>query len=287
MEKVKIRLQGHEKFTLREGWLTKGLVQVEKNPKVFQGKEGTDIFGIGNNMVKSLRYWLKAFGLTMDRNREGTILTTLGKLILKYDKYFEINFTLWLLHSNISKNIDEATTWYMFFNKCNLEEFSREEIKKYIYREINKYVKGRDFSVKSMSNDIDVLLNMYGKVNNNSDPEDKIISPLAKLNLIKKIDDRYIKNQPDRRIINEWIILYELAVQMEEKNSISIESISVGEGSISAIYQLTPLTINEYLDKLDALEYIHVDRTAGLDMIYKNKDFTPEQIIDEYYRMQK
>ena len=28
-EKVKIRLQGHEKFVLREGWLNKGIVRIE------------------------------------------------------------------------------------------------------------------------------------------------------------------------------------------------------------------------------------------------------------------
>ena len=51
-DKVKIRLQGHEKFVLREGWLNKGIMQVKNNPTVFLGKEGPDVFGIGNNMVK-------------------------------------------------------------------------------------------------------------------------------------------------------------------------------------------------------------------------------------------
>ena len=32
-----IRLKGHEKFHLREGWITKGLYGVSKNPKVFTG----------------------------------------------------------------------------------------------------------------------------------------------------------------------------------------------------------------------------------------------------------
>lgn len=47
-KKIKIRLQGHEKFALRDGWLNKGLVNVNEDPKVFQEKEGPDIFGIGN-----------------------------------------------------------------------------------------------------------------------------------------------------------------------------------------------------------------------------------------------
>ena len=49
-----IRLKGHEKFHLREGWITKGLYGVDKNPKVFTGNEGTDQLGVGTNMVKSI-----------------------------------------------------------------------------------------------------------------------------------------------------------------------------------------------------------------------------------------
>ena len=51
--KVDMKLQGHEKFTLRDGWLNKGLMMVSRDPMAFQGKNGPDIFGIGNNMVKS------------------------------------------------------------------------------------------------------------------------------------------------------------------------------------------------------------------------------------------
>ena len=34
-EKVKLRLQGHEKFALREGWLNKGLAILGETPDVF------------------------------------------------------------------------------------------------------------------------------------------------------------------------------------------------------------------------------------------------------------
>ena len=56
----KIKMKGHESFSIREGWLTKGLLEVAANPKVFSEKDQTDIFGIGTNMVKSLKYWLQA-----------------------------------------------------------------------------------------------------------------------------------------------------------------------------------------------------------------------------------
>lgn len=283
-EKVKIRLQGHEKFALREGWLTKGLMEISDNPKVFSEREAPDIFGIGSNMVKSLRYWLKAFGLIVENGNAGVKLTDIAQIIQKYDMYFEDIFTLWVLHSHIAKNIDEATSWYMFFNRCDVEDFDREQINSVVGREISKYINNENFSGKSLSSDIDVVLSMYGKVKEMADPEDKNISPFAQLELIKNNDNFYTKVQTDRRIVSEWNVLYELAFWFKETSSVSIETISYGEKSLSAIYQMNSVAINEYLDRLDALGYIHVDRTAGLDMIYNETVLSPEEIMKEYYR---
>jgi len=290
-KRPKIRLQGHEKFLLREGWLNKGINLVSETSDIFQGKEGPDKFGVGNNMVKAIRYWLKAFTLINDRPGHGAELTELGNIIKENDPYLEEMFTLWVLHSNLVKNVEEATTWFMFFNRCDIEEFSKEEIFKQIYREIFKYAGRDDFSEQSLKNDIDLLLNMYGKEKGFSDPEEKNVSPLAQLGLVKKGEalpgkkgeTTYIKSHPDRRSINEWVILYELAVMLEETDNISIDTVSIGEKSIGAIYQLSRVAINEYLDKLDALEFIRVDRTAGLDMIYKIGDLNKEQILRNYY----
>jgi hypothetical protein len=40
---------------------------------------------------------------------------------------------------------------------------------------------------------------------------------------------------------------------------------------------------NELLDKIEAMGYIRVDRTAGLDMVYKVKDINSETILNDYY----
>lgn len=282
-DKIKIRLQGHEKFVLREGWLNKGITQVRENPTVFMGKEGPDVFGIGNNMVKSLRYWLKAFGLIVEKGTLGVTLSDCGEVIKKYDAYFEDIFTLWVLHSNIVHNVEEATAWYLFFNNCDVEDMEKEQIVQILIRELNKYTNNMMFSEKSLRSDVDVILSMYGKVKEMVDPEDKNISPFAQLDLIKNTEGNYSKSQPDRRKVTEWSILYELARHLSEKEFVSIDEISEGTGSICSIYQIGSVAINEFLDKLDTMGYIRVDRTAGLDIIYKISDMTKETIMKEYY----
>lgn len=281
---VKIKLQGHEKFALRDGWLNKGLIMVNKNPAAFQGKNGPDIFGIGNNMVKSLRYWLKAFGLIEERQSKGAVLTELGKLILKYDPYFEDIFTIWILHSYIAKNCDDATSWFMFFNRVDIDDMDKDQVESILQREIAKYAVGATYSDKSVKNDLDVLLNMYSKSRELVNPEDKSISPFGQLNLVKNIDGRYTKVHPNSKDINEWVVLYELAELLENHKYISIEDAIEGENGLAKIFQLTLVSANEYLDRLEALEYIRITRTAGLDVIYKVSDLSPLNIIEKYYK---
>ena len=171
VEKIKMRLQGHEKFALREGWISKALMILPDNPDIFLRKDAPDRFGIGNNMVKSLRYWIKAFGLVRDCGVNGTLLTEFGEVIKKHDPFIESPFTLWMLHSNIARNCEEATTWYMFFNRCDADDLEKTEIETILLREVKKYASGQSFSEKSLYNDVDVLLNMYGRTREKSDPE--------------------------------------------------------------------------------------------------------------------
>ena len=59
--KRNMKFRAHETFSIRKGWLNKGMKQVAKDPSVFVSKEYNpmDVLGIGSNMVKSLRYWLQ------------------------------------------------------------------------------------------------------------------------------------------------------------------------------------------------------------------------------------
>ena len=188
------------------------------------------------------------------------------------------------MHSNIAKNIEEATSWFMFFNRCQVDDLNRDQIQQILKREISKYVEGESFSENSLKSDVDVLLNMYSNTKEISDPEDKNISPFAELKLLKKVDGRYSKVHADKRLVSEWIVLYELADRLQEKESVSIEELSSGEKGLQCIYQMSIVMINDYLDKLDALGFIHVDRTAGLDMIYKEKEFTTIDVLEDYYK---
>ena len=277
-----IRLQGHEKFALREGWITKGIDGV-LNPdydNVFLEKDSAEILGIGSNMVKSLRYWMRVLGLT---NANGAELSEFGKLVAKYDKYIEDDFTLWIMHSHITKDIHNSTSWYMYFNKCDADDIDKNQIHGILLREILKYTEGKKVSEKSLDSDIDVLLNMYSKRKEKDDPEDKSVSPFCQLGLIKNTSGKYSKIHPSLRNFSEYIVLYEIACLLDGNDGISIEKLIDGINGLSKIYNLSAVMCNELLDRLDAAGYIRVDRTAGLDMIYPINELEANLIVKEYY----
>lgn len=275
------KIKGHEKFSLREGWLTKGMQAIKEPSRVFSSDDGPDVLGVGTNMVKSIRYWMQAFKLVKEDSKRGSELSELGKLILKYDEFIEDPFTVWLLHSQIAHNSSKATTWYLFFNHIEAEEFKKEEIFEVLKKELISYAGTDSFPDGSLRDDIDVLLNMYSKTKEYEDPEDKNSSPLASLGLLRKDKDIYVRKQPDLRIVDSMLILYEIYGMLGEDTSISIDVVFKLSKSI---YQLSRMSLNNYLDLLDNSGYIKVVRTAGLDVIYPILQKTQMQIIEEYYK---
>lgn len=280
----KVKLKGHESFTLREGWLTKGILCVQEDNRIFSGVYGADKLGVGTNMVKSIRHWMQAFMLINETQKDGTRLSDLGEIIAANDIYLEEKFTLWILHSNIAKNNERATIWYLFFNKCEAEEFKKEDLYIILKKELFKYSETDAAPDNSIKDDIDVLLNMYSKSNGSDDPEDKISCPMATLGLIKKENDIFIKKQPDLRQISEWVVLYELSCMFVSEKSLSIDAITEDIGNI---YHMTRVTVNGFLDRLDNSGYIKVDRTAGLDVVYPVNMLLPVDVIREYYKQHK
>lgn len=284
---IKYKIKGHEKFAVREGWLNKGIVAVANKEDLFLKKDAPDILGVGNNMVKSIRYWLKAFKLMEEVQRKGAYLTDLAETIKIHDIYFEDIFTLWMLHSQIVKNSEEATSWHLFFNNCDIEDYTKENIDILMKAEILKYIK-KEISDSSIKDDVSVLLNTYYKDTDSSyDPEDKYVCPLTTLGLLEKIKDKYSKKQPDLSTLSEWVILYELACIFndtnEEINNISIEFLYTGKNSIGNIYNLSSIALNQYLDKLSNMNYIKIDRTAGIDIVYSNFEDNSIEVIKKYY----
>ncbi len=278
----KVKLKGHGSFTIREGWLAKGLFSLKEDNKIFTNKEATDILGIGTNMVTALKYWMYVTGLIEDGKKNEVKLTKLAELILQYDPYIEDIFSLWFLHYNLTQNTDKALIWNIFFNKCNDKNFTKRELLEQIEYDLesNNY----NFNDKMLLDEVNVLIKTYCNDEKKENPENNFICPLVELKILRKIDrEKYQKEKANINNLNYLIVYYGLLNQLNDKNSISIDDLFKMDNSISKIFSLDKNILNEYLEQLKKHEYITINRTAGLNMIYINKRINIEDMFKKYF----
>ncbi len=282
--KQAVRFKGHESFVLREGWLNKGLREVKINPRVFFENYGADALGVGPNMAKAIRYWLKCGGLTDESARTGVKLTWLGELILQKDPYFEEIFSLWVVHCNIARNRSQATAWQIFFNEFDYEEFTREELETAMQKLAAKASGEQKVSPRSVKDDCDALLHMYlGKKRDGRDPEEKNNSPFGGLGLLKKIRDGYVKEQPPLDRLPAEITLYLMAELPGIRQGIHIEELLAIPAGPGKILNLKRTGLMEQLEQLAYESKVILNQTAGLDMAYLPEQTDPKQVLGSYY----
>lgn len=278
----KVKLKGHESFTIREGWLTKGILEIEGRPKLFSEKDVTDILGIGTNMVKALRYWLTVSNLIVEDKKNGYILTELGKLIKEKDPYMEDLFTLYLIHTQIVQNTERALIWNLFFNKCNMKTFSKLDLQARIEYLLES--ENLEYNSKILNDELTAVLKTYVTEQKNDTPEDNFTCPLTELKLVKKVEkDIYSKEKPSMNNLDPYIVYWLILCQIQENNSINIEDLLREDNCVSKLLNLDKILLNEYLDTLKRMDLITLNRTAGLNMVYVNKKYTLKEIFDIHF----
>lgn len=289
--KIKFKLKGHESFQIREGWLRKGIKGIQNDSTIFNSKNATDKLGIGNNMVKSIRFWLQATGLTKEINIKGSkkgqeLTKDFGEIINEYDPYFEDIFTLWLIHYKLVINKDIATSWYLFFNEFNLDEFNKNQMFEGLNMLLKKFSKNSVFSEKSLADDCDCIIKTYfSEKNKNRNPEDNTICPLTELELLDYIPNSniYIKKKPNIEKLDKLVVLYIILDNVKEGRSTDIDKILNEPGNVGKVLNFDRNILNEYLDLLQDERYLEINRTAGLDKVYIKTTMSQVDIMKLYY----
>jgi hypothetical protein len=292
---AKMKFASHQTFYIREGWLAKGLRVIKKQNDIFLRKDAIEELGIGRNMVTALRYWLQATGLTEEvsenRRRVQRLTKDFGEIISKSDPYFEDKTTLWLLHYNLAKNEDLATTWFWFFNKFNYREFD-ENI---FLSQLKNWVKEEGVKVadSSLKRDFDCLINSYLVPSKETvaNPEDNLLCPFRELGLIEYSDEKRRTFRLTRRDIDEMplevfhycILDFVGSGKTFDKEHATIDELLNEETSIGRIFSLGLGELILVLERLQEQGLIHITKTAGLNNVTIIADDTPESIIKLYY----
>lgn len=277
----KVKMKRHESFSIREGWLAKGIRTIKNDFKVFSSPDATDILGIGTNMVKSLKYWMTATCLITD-NSKNVELSEFGKLIDKFDPYLEDMFTWWMIHLKMIMNKDDSYIYNLFFNKCLMKTFSKRDI--YEQLATNLSLNKIEFNENILQDEVNMIIKTYSIDEKIDNPENNFICPLSELNLIRKIDvNTYERVRPDYRNLNYLVVYYLITLLSEDRDYISIDELIKIEDGPSRLLNLDKNLINEYLDEMKRNELIVINRTAGLNMIYFDNKLSLEEIMKKHF----
>ncbi len=159
-ENYQPQLSGHETFPLRYGWLKKAFDAVRETEgdgnsrSVFLADDAIARFGVGKNMVASIRHWATVAGIIKDASGQ-TLTTSLGQRLFAadgLDPYMENPATAWLIHWQLSGN-PSKTTWFWAFSYFPAPSFERDMLVK----SLEKLAKDREWpraSTATIKNDV-------------------------------------------------------------------------------------------------------------------------------------
>jgi len=188
---------GHETFPLRYGWLKKAYDSMscessaDKTARdVFNSEEAIALFGVGKNMVSSMRHWATYTGIL---DSDGQKLSSYAKMILddnELDPWLESPISLWILHWQLASK-PQLMTYYWFFNYFNGTTFDRE----YLQSALLSFCKELSLkapSAMTLKRDVDCFIRTYASKPNKVGQisEDSLESPLSELNLVSTVNRR-------------------------------------------------------------------------------------------------
>ena len=289
-----MKFRAHDTFFIRKGWLSKGMRCVADKPDVFVSREENpmDVLGIGANMVKALRYWLQAVGLTTETNKgkRTQTFTDLGKIVFENDTYIEELGTLYLLQYRLASQVDDATAWYFFFNEFNMTEFSREDF----VSALQKYIKMRDseteYAIRSLNDDFQCIINTYlPRYKSNPtkvSPENNIDCPLGELGLVDILNRKrktYKKSIPSSNTLNPYIVLAVIADNAKGRKEITLNELLTAPCNIGKVFNLDSITMLDALYRIEKTGLIRINRTAGLDVITLQDEFEFIDCVKLFY----
>jgi hypothetical protein len=287
-QSVRLSFSGHESFVCRHYWLRKGFDFVAQN-RSFSSPDTVVSLGVGKNMVSAIRFWLRAFAITNEKDEP----TELGSFLLApkaKDPYLEDIGTLWLLHHSIV-TARNASIYNLFFNGFALEksEFSKEQFLSYLIRHAAE--QGLSLSDKTAQTDVNVFFRMYCR-SRILDVDDDAATLLTELNLIRSDLDLerkvsgawYYFSSDTRSTLPPEVVLYSILRNTRYGSSISLRDLLTTPDSPGRVFGLNR---DGLFMKLEALQKqnrnITISGTAGNHVLQFRTKPTWQNVLESYY----
>jgi hypothetical protein len=303
-EAFRPQFSGHETFPLRYGWLKKVFDAVEgssgegNNKSVFLADEAIASFGVGKNMVTSMRYWALAARVIIDESKtfKGPFRTTsLAKGLLSdrgWDPFLEEPASLWWLHWQFASRAAPTTTIYYAFNHYHAATFYREQL----LAELSRYCDAKgltDIATFTLKRDVDCFVRTYAARIGGSE-EESLESLMCELGLLQPIGKRdgFIFARGPKPTLPDAVFLYalvEFARARDGARTFRVEALMHEPGAPGRVFMLDESSLLERLGLMDELSKgrIRWSETAGLRQVSFHVDpseIDTAAILESAYR---
>lgn len=285
---------GHETFPLRQGWLKKVFDAVsESEPNeltsVFLASNAIARFGVGKNMVTSLRHWALHSGVIADSEQATEFADFLFGADGR-DPYLENPASLWLLHWKLCSGESGRllkTTWFWAFNHFTPTTFVREDLVDGLMKLATSQGWPR-LSPTTVQRDVECFVRTYegrptgGK---NASIEDGLESALSELGLIRGHRGRFQLVRGPKQSLPDGVFAYALNSFWERHagalSTLSFEACAHAPGSPGRVFLLDE---SELASRLSAVEEatdgrLRWSETAGLKQLVKRGEISAKDAL--------
>jgi len=273
---------GHETFVCKQFWLKKGYDFLQQNKKFTDNQAVVDL-GVGKNMVNSISFWLKAFGMT---GTEG--LTDIADFIFDNkngkDIFLEDMGTVWLLHYLLIKT-ERASIYSLFFNEFAKEkpDFTKENLKKWLTNKTEGKI-----SENTLVRDIEVLLRTYLKPTKSKSIEKDFVNIFVGLELLLQDKDKYSIQVDEKSNLPAEIFLFAILDNEDfaTTNSITLKDLRFAPHSVGLMFAMNRDGIYDKIKELEKLYegMIIFTETAGNPVLQFKERPNKMQVLENYYR---
>lgn len=286
------QLSGHETFPLRYGWLKKAYDAVaacggESEIRAVFGDDAIARFGVGKNMVASIRHWAQVSGVLVESAGAKTVRTTpLGDRLLGpqgLDPYMEDPASLWLIHWQLAAR-PTKTTWFWAFNHYPAVTFERDQLTKGVERLARERHWARVASA-TVKNDVACFIRTYvaQQPSGRSGNDDALESPLSELGLIRALGKRdgfrFVRGA--KSSLGAGVFAYALCdfwVRHTTSATLSLEAVAHEPGSPGRVFLLDENDVADRLAELAEVTHgaFRWSETAGLKQVVRDRVIEPE-----------
>lgn len=300
-EEYELHFSGHETFPLRQMWLKKVCEQVDSDgslkKSIFTDDEAITRFGVGKNMVASMKHWALACGVLEDcQDKSYFSITELGAKIFSedgWDPYSEHPTTAWLMHWQLagernfnSNSKHRSTTWYLLFNTYISSDFDNKDIVEHIKKYLS-IKESRNISDITVKRDVETCIKGYSPNYSSNNSEDIAEPMLAELGLIKHSESGKLcfRRGPKANLANgvfDYTLIMYWYITAGHESSLSLDEITFGQGSPGRVFKLDEESVAERLLGLNertdgAFKWTS---NSGIRQIMKDSNLNGDKLVE-------